>query len=554
MLKIGMLIVFCWPLLLGAKPQGGDERLKELDRIVGNPGIYEQQKEDRIAAIKRERAEAKTPEQLYRADSELVNEYKIYIADSALHYAREQLAIAREAGDPLLADRANLEIAEIMTITGMYAEALALLDSVGRPAPATEWKGYYYHLYNTLYTAMRDYAVDWQDREAYERMANRYRDSLLLLYPAATDTHILVKAEQLISQGKYQEALEVLLPYYATLEPDSREMGYTAYAVADAYRQLGEREKEQDYLTVSALADLKSGVKEYISLRRLAALLYEEGDVRRAYAYMKRAMEDAVFCNARLRTIEISQVLPIIDKAYRLQTERQKRQIVVSLLVISVLAVFLVILVFYLRKQMKRLEAARREVGKANKRLKVLNEELQDVNARLSESNTCLQETNKNLAEVNYIKEAYIGRFLDLCSTYIGKLDTYRRSLNKKAMNGQTEELFRELKSTQLVENELEEFYTNFDTAFLRLFPDFVTEFNALLAEGEEITLKPGELLNTELRIFALIRLGITDSNKIAQFLRYSLKTIYNYRTKMRNKARGLRDDFEKEVMRIGTF
>lgn len=554
MLKIGMLIVFCWPLLLGAKPQGGDERLNELDRIVENPGIYEQQKEDRIAAIKRERAETTTPEQLYRADSKLVNEYKIYIADSALHYAREQLAIAREADDPLLADRANLEIAEIMTITGMYAEALVLLDSVGRPAPAAEWKGYYYHLYNTLYTAMRDYAVDRQDREAYERMANRYRDSLLSLYSEATDTHILVEAEQLISRGKYRQALEVLLPYYATLESDSREMGYTAYAVADAYRQLGEREKERDYLTVSALADLKSGVKEYISLRRLAALLYEEGDVRRAYAYMKRAMEDAVFCNARLRTIEISQVLPIIDKAYRLQTERQKRQIVVSLLVISVLAVFLVILVFYLRKQMKRLDVARREVGEANERLKVLNEELQDVNTRLSESNTCLQETNKNLAEVNYIKEAYIGRFLDLCSTYIGKLDTYRRSLNKKAMNGQTEELFRELKSTQLVENELEEFYTNFDTAFLRLFPDFVTEFNALLAEGEEISLKPGELLNTELRIFALIRLGITDSNKIAQFLRYSLKTIYNYRTKMRNKARGLRDDFEKEVMRIGTF
>lgn len=265
-------------------------------------------------------------------------------------------------------------------------------------------------------------------------------------------------------------------------------------------------------------------------------------------------MEDAAFCNARLRTIEVSQVLPIINEAYRLQREKQQRQMSVYLLCISILALFLILLAFYLRRQMKRLALAKREVGKANEQLKLLNEKLQVLNTRLADSNTRLQLTNQNLAEVNYIKEAYIGRFLDLCSTYIGKLDTYRRSLNKKAMNGQTEELFRELKSTQFVEEELEEFYANFDTAFLRLFPDFVQEFNALLAEGEEVMLKPGELLNTELRIFALIRLGITDSNKIAQFLRYSLKTIYNYRTKMRNKARGVRDDFEQEVMHIGTF
>ena len=203
---------------------------------------------------------------------------------------------------------------------------------------------------------------------------------------------------------------------------------------------------------------------------------------------------------------------------------------------------------------MRRLATARREVGHANTRLKVLNDELQELNARLSDSNRCLQETNNRLAEVNYIKEAYIGRFLDLCSVYLGKLDAYRRSLNKMAMGGKTDDLFRELKSTQFVDEELEEFYRNFDTAFLHLFPDFVADFNALLTEGEEVVLKPGELLNTELRIFALIRLGIADSNKIAEFLRYSLKTIYNYRTKMRNKAKGIRDDFEKEVMRIGTY
>lgn len=548
-------IVFLWAVLSGCtRTAGEDMRLRELDAVVKHPENYEQQKEQRIAMRKTHRQQATTDMERYEADSCLAEEYKTYIADSALYYAQEQLSLAEKLKKPEEEARARMQLAEVRIITGMYREALDLLDGISYPALPPVLAADYYQLYNTLYRAMRDYAVGEDLRQEYEKMADTYRDSLLKIHPPESDAPLLVEAEQLIGRGQYQEALDRLLPYYATLDPESREIGYTAYSVAEAYRHLGEREKEKEYLTVSALSDLKCGVKEYISLRELAALLYEEGDIRRAYTYMKRAMEDAAFCNARLRTIEVSQVLPIINETYRMQTEQQRRQMFVLLLCISVLALFLVLLAFYLRQQMKRLALAKQEISRTNAQLKHLNGELQQLNDRLAESNTRLQETNNKLAEVNYIKEAYIGRFLDLCSVYIGKLDSYRRSLNKKAMNGQTDELFRELKSTQWVENELEEFYTNFDMAFLRLFPDFVDKFNALLADGEQIELKPGELLNTELRIFALIRLGITDSNKIAQFLRYSLKTIYNYRTRMRNRARGVRDDFEKEVMRIGTF
>lgn len=551
-LCIGMVLL---SLLLGCiRPKKGNNRLEELDAVVAYPAEFEQQKEERIAVLKLERERAVTDTQRLEAGVRLTEEYKVYIADSALYYAQEQLQLARRLKNRKWEKRACMQLAEVRIVTGMYQEALDLLNRIDGNVLQPELRGYYYHLYNALYRAMGDYAVEEDLRQEYEEKADRYRDSLQMIYSPENETHILVEAEQLISRGKYQKALERLLPYYATLDPDSREIGYTAYSIADAYRGLGNPEKEKEYLTVSALSDLKCGVKEYISLRELATLLYEEGDIRRAYAYMKRAMEDAAFCNARLRTVEVSQVLPIVNEAYRLQTERQRKSMVLLLLCISVLALFLIILAFYLRRQMGRLAQARHQVGLVNEELKRLNNELKEVNQRLTESNACLQETNDNLAEVNYIKEAYIGRFLDLCSTYIGKLDSYRRALNKKAMNGQTEELFRELKSTQLVEDELEEFYNNFDTAFLRLFPDFVQEFNALLAEGEEIILKPGELLNTELRIFALIRLGITDSNKIAQFLRYSLKTIYNYRTKMRNKARGNRDDFEKKVIHIESW
>lgn len=551
-MKLYIWICLMVSLSLSGKAGNAEQGLKELDKVVKSPEKYIQRKEEQLAKWKLQRQQVQTEEQRMKIDALLADQYKTYIADSALYFAQEQLRLAEQLGGDV--DKSRMLLAEIRIITGMYRESMDLLAEVDRSSLSEGRLGDYYHLYQNLYGAMRDYAIGEELQWEYERKMALYQDSLLMLSPKGSDYYVLIKADQWMRQGEYQRALELLLPYYATLDPDSREMGYTAYAVANVYRHMGEKEKEKDYLIVSALSDLKCGVKEYISLRELATLLYEEGDIRRAYTYMRRAMEDAAFCNARLRTIEVSQVLPIINEAYRLQKEKQQRQMSVYLLCISILALFLILLAFYLRRQMKRLALAKREVGKANEQLKLLNEELQVLNTRLADSNTRLQLTNQNLAEVNYIKEAYIGRFLDLCSTYIGKLDTYRRSLNKKAMNGQTEELFRELKSTQFVEEELEEFYANFDTAFLRLFPDFVQEFNALLAEGEEVMLKPGELLNTELRIFALIRLGITDSNKIAQFLRYSLKTIYNYRTKMRNKARGVRDDFEQEVMHIGTF
>lgn len=212
---------------------------------------------------------------------------------------------------------------------------------------------------------------------------------------------------------------------------------------------------------------------------------------------------------------------------------------------ISLLSIFLLIAIFYVYKQMKRVAAARHEVIDANKRLKELNEELHRYNLQLKEANHII-------AENSYLKEEYIGRYMDQCSVYLEKMDNYRRSLGKIAATGKVDELYKNIKSSKFIEEELKEFYANFDNTFLQLFPTFVEDFNTLLAEGEQIYPKANERMSTELRIFALIRLGITDSVKIAQFLRYSVTTIYNYRTKVRNKAAGDRDQLEQEVMKIG--
>jgi preprotein translocase subunit Sss1 len=258
-----------------------------------------------------------------------------------------------------------------------------------------------------------------------------------------------------------------------------------------------------------------------------------DGDITRSNRYIKKSLEDANFYNARLRNIQIAKILPVIDKAYQMEREEHQQNLLVAIVVIGILVVFLIGLVIYLVRQMNTLAKTRKDFINANK-------ELKKINLRLSET--------------NHIKEEYIGRFLNQCSVYIDKLEAYRKALNKKASGGKLEELYQMLKSSQIIEDELKEFYQNFDSTFLNLFPDFVEEFNKLLPEEDHIIPKSEPGLSVELRIFALIRLGITDSAKIAGFLRYSITTIYNYRSKYRNKSLIPREKFEETVMKIGYF
>ena len=440
-------------------------------------------------------------------------------------------------------DDAAMNMAEVMGTTGMYKEALELLGQINKKTLPDYLYGYYYHLYRTIYGLMGDYAVTEKVKKEYYRMTDLYRDSLLQVNASDSLGHVLVMADKCIVHAQYDEAIRMLMEYYNKPSLDDHSKAMLTYTLSEGYRLKGDKQGQKHYLALSAIADLKSAVKEYVSLRKLASLVYDEGDIDRAYNYLKCSLEDATLCNARLRTLEISQVFPIIDQAYQLKTKRQQQEMKVSLICISLLSVFLLVAIFFVYKQMKKVAAARREVVDTNTLLQELNEELHD-------SNSQLKEMNHTLSEANYIKEEYIGRYMDQCSTYLDKMDLYRRSLNKIAAAGRVEELYKAIKSSQFLDEELKEFYANFDMTFLQLFPNFVEEFNALLTEPMQP--KPGELLNTELRIFALIRLGITDSTKIAQFLRYSVTTIYNYRTRVRNKALGERDEFETKVMQIG--
>lgn len=542
-----IILVFLAIFFSGMLQAGGGESihalLNELDGVIKNRQSYGAVKEARVNELKKQLRQSVSDEQRYHFSSILFDEYRSYNADSSYVYARQKQALAVRLGGRFYLDDSAMNMVEFMGATGMYKEALERLDRIQKETMDRGLRPYYYHLYRHIYGLMGDYSVTEEERANYYRLTDLYRDSILLVNQADTLSQVLVKADKLTVYAEYDQAIAALLDIYQRFYSDEHSRALLAYTLSEAYRMKGNKEEQKKYLAISAIADLKSAVKEYVSLRKLASLIYEEGDIDRAYRYLKCSLEDATLCNARLRTLEISQVFPIIDKAYQLKTDSQKREMKIFLISISLLSLFLLVAIFFVYRQMKKVAVARREVLNANTLL-------QDLNGELHQSNLQLKEMNHRLSEASYIKEEYIGRYMDQCSAYLEKMDLYRRSLNKIAAGGKVEELYKVIKSSQFIEDELKEFYANFDMTFLQLFPNFVEEFNALLVE--KMQPKQGELLNTELRIFALIRLGITDSTKIAQFLRYSVTTIYNYRTRVRNKAVGEREEFENKVMKIG--
>lgn len=333
----------------------------------------------------------------------------------------------------------------------------------------------------------------------------------------------------MILSGQADQAIPILNKVL-TSPLDMQEKAYAYYTLSLAYEAKKDTDMEIYYLAQTALIDLNASVREYAALQKLARLVYQQGDPERAYNYVSCSMKDAVACNARLRFLEVTEFYPIIDKAYSDKKAQEQRLGRILTLSITGLAVCLILLAFYLYHGLRKLSLMRKNLSKSNKELVALNQQL--------------QQTGK-------IKEVYIARYLDRCVSYLDKLEQYRRSLEKLAMASRIEDLFKAIRSADFLREERKNFYNEFDKSFLELFPNFIHDFNNLLNEDGKIEPKPGEILNTELRIFALIRLGVTDANRIAHFLGYSLATVYNYRSKIRNKAKGDKDNFEQEVMRL---
>lgn len=548
MSRFWLLIVFIG-ISLAVRGSNVDSLIKELDEAIAKRPQYVLQKEKHLEELKEKLQNEKNPRNRFELLGELYTEYNFFNTDSVLMIVKERQKLAKELDDVVSNIHATLNWVEVLSTTGMFKEALDCMVSVDRENIPDFLLPYYYHLYRTIYGYMSDYAVVDTQKKYYDRLTDTYRDSILLVNDPKSSTHIVVLADKLNEAGEMDKAISLVEQSFL-VNPHNfseHEQAIITYTLSESYRLKGETEKQKEYLLQSAIADMTTATMEYVSLRNLAVILYQEDDIDRAYSYLKMCMEDASNSNTRLRMVEIQKIFPVINDVYQENKMAQQKKLKVMLLLISLLSIVLICSLFYLKRQMKKLAAARKQVVDANEQLTKLNEELSVINKKL-------KDTNHSLVETTYLKETYIGRYMDQCSAYIEKMDAYRKSLSKIALTGKMADLVSKIKSSQFIDDELKSFYANFDDTFLSLFPTFVEDFNELLIESERVVLKPNERMNTELRIFALVRLGITDSVKIAQFLRYSVSTIYNYRTKARNKALGNRDDFEKKVAHIGKF
>ncbi|WP_136480743.1 DUF6377 domain-containing protein [Cognatitamlana onchidii] len=482
-------------------------------------------------------------ENKYFLTNKIIGEYEKYSFDRALDYIEKNISVAQNIGDINFEKESRLKLAKLLVTSGRYKEAIDVLNTIRRPELPEKLLNLYYFIFKEGYSGLSFYTSVKRIKTNYSQLYTIYQDSLLQRLDPNSDESLALVEKGFRDQRDIERALKVNSQRLNKVKPSTPKYSLITFERSLLFELIGDIEKQKKFLILSAISDIKASVKDNASLTVLAMIYFREGDIERAHKYIDFSVEDAELFNSKLRFVNISNTLSVISKAYEEKSLEQQKELKKMLIFISVLALFLVITIVYIYRQIKRLSSARKSLKDANNQLQNLNKKLQLTNADLNR-------LYNELSDSDRIKEQYIGTFLNLYSDYINKLDTYRKMVRKYIVSNKTKSLLELTKSKQLIDNELNIFYENFDKSFLHIYPNFVEQFNNLLKEDKRITIKDSNCLNTELRIFALIRLGISSSSKISKILRYSVNTIYNYRVKVKNNALN-RNDFEDMVKKI---
>ena len=505
--------------------------------------------ENQIAETRRQYQRATKLDEKFRLAYKLYEQNKSFMNDSAVYYLTEAEKWAEQTGSKAQVGNCRALQAFQCSTVGYYNEALAFLKRIDKAQLDSMGLRNYYQSQMHVYGELGYYSNIPSMKEDYFRLQGLYRDSLFSVIDHQDPDYMMWRIYQLQDQKRMEEARQLSDQWVERVSPGSRD-----YAIACYYRSLAsETDDDRKYwLAQSALSDVRHAVMDQASLLALADQLNADGDLDRSYRYIRFTWDCNNRFNTRMRSWQIAPILNVIEKNYQSAVEHNTKVLRMSIIVVSILALLLLGVLLFLHRRNRQLDAARSELKQSNDELASANGQLSSLNSLLSTLNAQLSTVNSQLSEANNVKEEYIGRFMSLCSHYIDKLDDYRKMVNKKMKNKELDELFQMSKSTELKEREMEELLQNFDSVFLHLFPNFVDEFNALLQPEMQIRPKEENRLVTELRIFALIRLGIEDSSKIAEFLHYSVNTIYNYRARIKNGALDNRESFERRVKLLG--
>lgn len=544
MKSIFVIIGFSFISIIVSPKSELNSSLKNLDNAIIKRNDYTFQRRNYLEKIKGELLRTNlNNEDLYTIYRNLAKEYESFVCDSAIFYSKKSFATAEKIGKEDWINDSKIQLARSEAKAGIFTEVINILNPMKENQLNKHQLVDYYNTYIDAYT----YWIEYQDGQEVNGLITRkkiYQNKLFRIISPNTYEYAIRYGFYCIEVRDYKNALKILLSYIPKVKPYTPEYANMTSVLSFLYEKLGNKEKQKEYLILSAISDTESSIKENISLRELALLLFDEGDIDRAEKYIKISLNDANFYNARLRNIQTSKLLPIIDNAYQTDREIQQRKLQILLIAVSILLLILAGSVVFIVIQMRKLSEAKKYTDEINKRLNELNIVLQDSNKTQTQINISLTESNR-------IKEKFISSFLDICTEYIEKLNIFKTTVNRKIKAGQIPDLLKITSATDSSEEELKELFSNFDRAFLNIYPTFVSEFNILLKKEEQYKIHGSKSLNHELRIFALIKLGIKDTNKIATFLHYTPRTVYNYRSKVKSKAIDTSKDFEKAIRHL---
>ena len=522
----------------------GHDAFARLDSLIAVQPRIVAQKEARLEQMKLDLGKMKSAPQRYEAMRQLYEEYAAYKYDSAYSCVSECVRLAQAMGDRGLLNESYLNLAHILSTACLMDKAQQVLAQIDTTMLSTQQLVQYHRTRTDLLIYQAEYMQGTRYADEYVRQLVETRRGIIRLNVPHDDINYLVTlAECEADNGHHEQAIALLDSLLVNYHSGERIYSIITSTMAFHYSQMGDTLRQMEYLIKSAESDLDGCIRENTAMRAIADRLFDEGDIDRAYRYMRVAVDDANFYGTRLRNIQASHIVPKILDAYQTKQEQSHRNILWLLGLISVIALLLVggvVAIYQLLKRYRRL----------NEQKRTINEQLRQVNAQLGVTVDQLHESNGLLREREKLKEEYIARFLTLSSRFIDRGEEQRKALYRLYRDRKTEDLARELKSTHHGSENAQLFYENFDNAFLNIYPTFVDEVNKLLQEGGKIEVKPGKRLTTESRVLALIRIGIIDNQSIANILRASLTTIYTYRSKL--KARAIdKDSFEDSVKAV---
>ena len=543
-MKQRQLLTWIFLVLITLAASGQTDNLslyQTLDSLMANEGDIITQKEARLKMmVDGLNDPTLTDEHLFKIYEKIYDEYLAFNFDSAYYYINKNVMRWKTSGNADFYAASATRLAHLLAVSGLFDPAQRLLSQIYPDQINEDNKVRYYDQLGELNLYRSEMAQNTPYFQIYIDSVQYYRQKLMQVAPKESFAYITNHGGYICESGDVDAAIRMFESYLPSFQLGDRRYSIIASTLAYFYSRKQQSDMQEKYLLLSAISDVKGCIRENISFRELTIFLMERGDLERSFQYISRASADAKAYGSRLRSLQVARLAPTIIHAYDVDRKaaiHRTNQLLTVIIIVSILlfcyTIFAAWLLYRRRMSLRKIK---------------------QMNAELSQYNDEIQALNGQMKEDNLIKEEYIGRFLQLCSDLVHRGEERNKLLNRLARDRKLEDLYAELKSNTALNEGVRLFHQNFDTAFLNIYPNFIDEVNKLMTEENRFE-KPDDAkkLSTELRVLALIRLGITDNQRIADILRSSITTIYTYRSKMKARAVS-KDTFEDDICRIGTY